>query len=200
MKTLKLSSGMSRRTTMATVLATSAGLFLPVQNAQAQNRAERGIVGQFAPEPIAEFWIDGAGTATTFKLAQARGKWVHLKFWQSWCPGCHAHGFPALIKMVNAFAGEPRVVNVALQTVFEGFSSNSSDRVRHTQLRYRLPIVFGHDPGNSRDGRSGTMGRYRSGGTPWHVIVDPTGKVVFNDFGLDVDQAVRVIRADLQSR
>jgi hypothetical protein len=92
------------------------------------------------------------GCATRFSLAAQRGKGVHLKFWQGWCPGCHGHGLPALAKMVEVFAGESRVVNVALQTVFEGLSANTAEKVRQTQLRYRLPIVFGHDPANGDKG------------------------------------------------
>ncbi len=161
--------------------------------------AEPGIVGQVAPEPRAEFWIDGDGRATRFTLAAQRGKWVHLKFWQSWCPGCHAHGFPALKKMADAFAGEPRVVNVALQTVFEGHASNGADKVRPTQQRYRLPIIFGHDPGNGpRAPAGGTMARFRSGGTPWHVVIDPQGIVVFNGFSLDPSRAIEAIRTQLR--
>jgi thiol-disulfide isomerase/thioredoxin len=160
--------------------------------------AEPGIVGQSAPEPNAQFWIDRDGQPTRFSLAAQRGKWVHLKFWQSWCPGCHAHGFPALIRLAAAFADEPRVVNVALQTVFEGFGSNTADKVRQTQLRYKLPIVFGHDPSNgTRVPGGGTMARYRSGGTPWHVVVDPAGKVVFNGFSIDPERAIAALRSSL---
>jgi thiol-disulfide isomerase/thioredoxin len=157
-----------------------------------------GITGQAAPEPVAEFWIDKNGSPTQFNLAAQRGKWVHLKFWQSWCPGCHAHGFPALQKMTTAFANEPRVVNVALQTVFEGFFSNTASKVRSTQQRYQLPIIFGHDSSNTKDGK-GTMARFRSGGTPWHVIVDPRGRVVFNDFQINVDAAISHIRQQLKA-
>jgi thiol-disulfide isomerase/thioredoxin len=161
--------------------------------------ARSGIAGQAAPEPNAEFWIDAQGRPTQFSLAAQRGKWVHLKFWQSWCPGCHAHGFPALAQLTAAFANEPRVVNVALQTVFEGFGSNTADKVRQTQLRYRLPIVFGHDPSNgTRTPGGGTMARFRSGGTPWHVVVDPRGMVVFDGFSLDPARAIDAIRAQLR--
>jgi thiol-disulfide isomerase/thioredoxin len=155
-----------------------------------------GIVGQSAPEPVAEFWIDKDGKTTRFSVQENRGKWVHMKFWQSWCPGCHAHGFPALQKMVAAFANEPRVVNVALQTVFEGAWSNTAARVRATQQRYSLPIAFGHDTSNSK-GSQGTMARYRTGGTPWHVIIDPTGRVAYNGFQLNVDVAIDHIRRQL---
>jgi thiol-disulfide isomerase/thioredoxin len=195
MKHRPLPTDLSRR--KATQVLASMGLITPL--APHAVSAEPGIVGMTAPEPRADFWIDGSGRPTRFSLAEQRGKWVHLKFWQSWCPGCHAHGFPALVKMAAAFAGEPRVVNVALQTVFEGFGSNGADKVRSTQLRYLLPIVFGHDPGNGpRAPAGGTMVRFRSGGTPWHVVVDPKGLVVFNGFSLNPDQAIEIIRAQLR--
>lgn len=159
---------------------------------------EAGISGQKAPEPVAEFWIDKNGAPTQFSLAAQRGNWVHLKFWQSWCPGCHAHGFPALQKMATAFANEPRVVNIALQTVFEGYWSNTASKVRSTQQRYQLPIIFGHDASNTKDGR-GTMARFRSGGTPWHVVVDPQGRVIFNGFQINADAAIAHIRQQLKA-
>jgi thiol-disulfide isomerase/thioredoxin len=188
-----LAAGLGRAT-LFTVASVGAG----AGTAQADSRG--GIVGQTAPEPRAEFWIDADGRPTRFSLAAQRGKWVHLKFWQSWCPGCHAHGFTALVKLAAAFAGEPRVVNVALQTVFEGFGSNGADKVRHTQQRYRLPILFGHDPGNGpRAPAGGTMARFRSGGTPWHVVVDPKGVVVFDGFSIDADRAIATIRAQLRN-
>lgn len=184
-----------RRAALRLALGASAAL-AGAPNLWAQGAPEAGIKGQLAPPLKADFWIDAGGKPTRFDLAAQRGKWVHLKFWQSWCPGCHAHGFPALAKMVSAFANEPRVINAALQTVFEGSWANRADRVRHTQLRYQLPIVFGHDSAAAERGPS-TMRLYRSGGTPWHVIVDPAGRVAFNGFGLDPDLAIAAIRQQL---
>jgi len=40
-----------------------------------------------------------------------------------------------------------------------------------------------------------TMAKYRSGGTPWTVIIDPAGRVVYNHFHIDSDEAVRLIRS-----
>ncbi len=186
---------MPRRTALGMAFGAGAAL-AGLGQARAQSAPQAGIQGQRAPPLKADFWIDGDGRPTQFDLAAQRGKWVHLKFWQSWCPGCHAHGFPALVKLVTAFAGEPRVVNVALQTVFEGSWANRADRVRYTQLKYKLPIVFGHDSAAAERGPS-TMRLYRSGGTPWHVIVDPAGRVAFNGFGLDPDRAIAAIRQQL---
>gem|GEM_PF-5157600 len=52
-----------------------------------------------------------------------------------------------------------------IQTVFEGFSSNTQEDVRKNQLRYKLPITMGHDPGDAQTHkRPDTMQKYRSGG------------------------------------
>jgi hypothetical protein len=67
------------------------------------------------------------------------------------------------------------------------------------EARYRLPILFGHDPSNgTRVPGGGTMARYRTGGTPWHVVVDPRGVVVFDGFSLDPDRAIDAIRTQLR--
>lgn len=158
----------------------------------------RGIVGARAPELDVDFWIDRDGKPTTFSIDAQRGKWVHLKCWQGWCPGCRKHGFPALKALTDAFADEPRVVNVAVQTVFEGRSFNTADKVRATQMQYELPIVFGHDPGTRNDsGYPNTMRSYRTGGTPWHIFIDPQGTVIFNGFSIDPAQAIEYLRHQL---
>jgi len=186
-----------RRRLTGALLALPACTF-PGASAVAQSAPERGIVGRAAPELDAEFWLDATGQRTTFSMLAQRGKWVHLKCWQSWCPGCHAHGFPALKKITDAFAGEPRVVNVGVQTTFEGHTTNTGDKVREMQLRYALPIVMGHDPGRRNpDGYPNTMRAYRTGGTPWHVIIAPDGRVIYDGFSLNADQAIAYIRRQL---
>jgi hypothetical protein len=38
---------------------------------------------------------------------------------------------------------------------------------------------------------------YRSGGTPWTVIIDPYGRVVFNEFHIDANLAIELIKVML---
>ena len=73
---------------------------------------------------------------------------MFLKCFQNWCPACHSSGFPALKKFSDTFADHPAVSIAAVQTVFEGFRSNTKDAVRDLQLRYDLPVSMGHDPGD----------------------------------------------------
>jgi thiol-disulfide isomerase/thioredoxin len=148
-----------------------------------------GITGQFAPELQIDHWIDESGEPTTFKLADHRGKWVFLKCFQSWCPGCHSHGFPALKRISGALADNPNIAFAGIQTVFEGHYTNTVDKIRKIQLQYDLRIPMGHDPGLNNL-QPQTMVDYRTGGTPWMILINPERKVVYNDFGIDVEKAI----------
>ena len=39
------------------------------------------------------------------------------------------------------------------------------------------------------------MRDYRTGGTPWMILIDPQRRVVFNDFGIDVEKAIAFLRS-----
>ena len=187
---------LNRRNVVSAMLAGSA-LLVPGMNAIGAE-TERGVVGRSAPALDVDFWLDGDGEPAEFDLADHRGKWVYLKCWQGWCPACHSHGFPTLQKIVNEFSGEERFVPVAVQTVFEGFAVNTPDRVREMQLRYELPIYMGHDTGSNKSGgHPNTMVAYRTGGTPWQVLIDPGGTVVFNGFHVDADNLIAYVHQSL---
>jgi len=151
-----------------------------------------GIQGYMAPELAIDYWIDADGKPSSFSIAESKGKWTFLKCFQNWCPGCHASGFPTLKAFADEFHDNPRVAIAAIQTVFEGFSTNTQDAVRELQQRYELPVVMGHDPGDSKGEIhiSDTMMKYRTGGTPWLVLIDPEGVVAFNDFRVDTAKLI----------
>ena len=58
----------------------------------------------------------------------------------------------------------------------------------------QLPIPTAHDPGPSGRG-SLLMRRYRSGGTPWTILIDRKGVVRFNGFRIHPDAALRQVEA-----
>lgn len=183
----------TRRQILKSSLATFAGLStLKAPQAVAASNGY-GIVGQYAPELKVDYWIDQRGNKTSFKLADHQGKWIFLKGFQSWCPGCHSHGLPALKKISDALIDNPKVVFAGIQTVFEGHSVNTQDKVRETQLQYDLKIPMGHDPGGD-NGRSFTMADYRTGGTPWMILINPKREVIYNDFGINVDNAIQFLK------
>jgi len=158
-------------------------------------KSKYGIEGYYAPEINLDYWIDGDGEASSFSIEKSRGKWVFLKFFQNWCPGCHASGFPTLKAVCDNFYGHDKVAIAAVQTVFEGYSTNTRDKVRELQLRYEIPAVMGHDGGDPDSHTpSLTMINYRTGGTPWLVLISPDGNVVFNNFHVNQAKLVEFLQ------
>ena len=103
-------------------------------------------------------------------------------------------GFPTLKKLTEIFKDNDEVVFVGVQTVFEGYSTNTKDKLRENQLKYEVKIPMAHAPGNPQTHEiPAIMRNYRSGGTPWTAIIDPSGRVVYNNFHLDVKPAVQLI-------
>ena len=70
--------------------------------------------------------------------------------------------------------------------------------MRELQLRYELPIPMGHDPG-TRDGERlpATMLDYRTGGTPWTIVIEPGGTVAYNDFRIQGDRFIELLKGEL---
>ena len=120
------------------------------------------------------------------------GKIIYLYCFQAWCPGCHSHGFPTLLNVRQQFSTDSEVAFVAIQTVFEGFQTNTLERAKEVARQYNLTIPFGHDPGP--DGkRSLVMQRYRTAGTPWTTVIDGAGIVRYNAFRADAYQMTDLI-------
>ncbi len=158
-------------------------------------RGHYGIVGSRAPELDTTRWLDRNGNSTHFSLKENEGKWVFLKCFQSWCPGCHKHGLPTVKKVSDALSDNPNVVFAGIQTVFEGYGVNSIDKAREIQVQYKLNFPVSHDAGVNNSG-SNTMRDYRTGGTPWMILINPERTVVFNDFGLDADKAITFLTTE----
>ena len=103
-------------------------------------------------------------------------------------------GFPTLQKLTRSFKNENQVKFLAVQTVFEGYDYNSEEKLRKNQLEWKLKIPMAHAAGNPQTHQPPKiMQQYRSGGTPWKVIIDPQGKVVYNHFHIELSQAVTII-------
>lgn len=188
-----------RRTLLTGFASFSAAALMPGL-AHAQER-ERGIVGQIAPELEIDSWTGTDGKPVTFSMEQSRGKWTFLKCFQYWCPGCHSSGFPTLVAVQDAFGANDNVAIAAIQTVFEGHSTNREDRIPIIRARYGLEIPMGHDEGDPDGSGSSrlpsTMRSYRTGGTPWLVLIAPDGQVVFDGFHVDQNRLIDFIAAQI---
>lgn len=193
----------SRRDLLVKAAATAAigaGLAPNIGQAQTSGNIRWGIEGHEAPEIELDYWINADGEPGHFSVLESRGKWVFLKCFQDWCPGCHRSGFPTLQAFSSRFHDHPNVAIAAIQTVFEGHQSNTVDDVRKLQVRYDLPIVMGHDPGDPEtDKRPVTMSEYFTGGTPWLILINPEGTVVFNHWHADTDKLIGYVAEQLET-
>ena len=141
-------------------------------------------------------WInedgDERGPLTLADLGQG---FKILYFFQDWCAGCHEHGFPTFVTLSDGLR-DKGVGLAAIQTVFEGSDVNTFNRLRENQRRYGLRVPFGHaaaDPA-APNTVPAIMEAYRSGGTPWFVVIAPDGRVVYDGFQLDAKRLVQTLR------
>ncbi len=158
-----------------------------------QGEAQRlGIEGRKAPAWEVPLWMNLPEEMKGLEVQDLEGRVVYLYLFQSWCPGCHSHGFPTLQAVEERFRDNPEVVFVAVQTVFEGFGTNTEQRAKDSVEEYGLQIPVGHVEGDE-EGSPGIMRRYRTGGTPWTVLIDRQGVVRFNGFSIEPEAAIRAV-------
>lgn len=182
-------SSVHRKAFLMTAIRIFVCLIMAAGIAEAKDRL--GIKGQAAPAWDAGHWRNMPDHVRGLNVADYEGKVLYLYFFQSWCPGCHSHGFPTLAALTESYKDDEKVAFVAIQTVFEGFSSNTPKRALESIERHGLTIPVGHSGGKNK--RSNIMADYRTGGTPWTVIIDPKGIVRFNGFHISPDQARGII-------
>lgn len=153
---------------------------------------QTGVINKTAPELRVDHWIDGDGQVRDpLQLSDLGNGYKILYCFQHWCPGCHARGFPTLKTLVDNLSDNGFGFAV-IQTVFEGGDTNTVDKLRENQIKYGLPVAFGHDAPSVNARISSVMQDYQTGGTPWFIVIDPHGNVVYTDFQLD---AVRFLEA-----
>ena len=150
-------------------------------------QTQYGIVGQEAPDWDVGKWLNLPDSRDGLDVDDFKGKVVYLYGFQSWCPGCHRYGFPTLKRIIARYGNDPKVAIVAVQTTFEGFDSNGFDDATRTARKYELSIPVGQS--GTPEKRSQLMVRYRTGGTPWTIIIGPDGVVRFNDFHISAEKA-----------
>ncbi len=124
--------------------------------------------------------------------ADWKGKVIYLYFFQAWCPGCHSSGFPTLRALLDIYGDNEGIRFAAVQTVFEGFHTNTADAAREIVKRYDLqsiPVGQSGLPGKD----SKVMRDFKTRGTPWTVIINPEGEVIYSGFHLDVVQGKQII-------
>jgi thiol-disulfide isomerase/thioredoxin len=105
-----------------------------------QEASRPGILHRPAPAWGVTQWLNLPKDKRSVELADYRGKVIYLYAFQSWCPGCHQHGFPTLKELIARYGGDTNVAMVAVQTAFEGFQANGFEQAKQTARRYNLLI------------------------------------------------------------
>jgi len=152
-----------------------------------------GILGALAPQLKISQWFDEEGKPLKdpSSILDWKGKVVFILCWQSWCPGCHSSGLPTLKELSDHFQDNPGIQFLSIQTVFEGHGVNTVEKVPKTMKSFELRVPSGHDFGSQHPSRPpDTMRYYRTGGTPWVIIIDKRRRVVYNDFRVDPKKAI----------
>ena len=156
----------------------------------------QGIEKQQAPELRVEHWIDEQGKPSGLvKLGDLGPSYKILYCFQAACPGCHSVGFPTLKKLVDAL-GPIGFGFAAIQTAFEAQEENTRDKLTEIQQKYGLEIPFGHD--QLEAAYPTVMQDYNTGGTPWFIVINQSGTVVYNDFGINPDALIEAINSRLK--
>ena len=110
---------------------------------------------------------------------------------QSWCPGCLSQGLPTIKELSEKYQNNKKIQFLAVQTVFEGFGVNSFGKIHSIRRRFGLRIPMAHDDGAGKG--SILMRKYKSRGTPWAIIIDQNGNVIYSNFHITPQHASKII-------
>jgi thiol-disulfide isomerase/thioredoxin len=149
-----------------------------------------GIEGEKAPELAVDTWIQLPKGKDRLLLSDYPDKIIVLLFFQHLCRASQERELPVLKNLVEHYKGNDGIVFIAIQTTFESYLDNTADKLPVTAKKFGLKIPFGHSPKLPR-GLPSVSRSYKPGGTPWWVIIDREGKVEYNGFVLNEEEAIK---------
>ena len=105
----------------------------------------------------------------SFDLTSARGKWVFLHFWASWCGPCRKE-MPAIQRMSNKLdSGELEIVMVN--------TAENEDTI------FSFLGEIGMEMNSLMDADGLVTEKYKPRGLPTTILIDPEGKVQYQAIG-----------------
>jgi thiol-disulfide isomerase/thioredoxin len=111
-------------------------------------------------------------------LSQWRGKVLVVNFWATWCPPCREE-IPGFVRLQRELADK----NVQFVGVAIDQGNKVNDFARELGINY--PLLLGEDSALELQRQLGNQ----SGGLPFTVVIDSTGKLVSRHIGgISADQ------------
>ena len=105
----------------------------------------------------------------------------------------NAEGKQRALKILRPEFGKDDEVRFAtVQTVFEGFGTNTEEAAKKLVKKYeldRMPVGHSGSPGS----KSKVMADFKTRGTPWTVVIGKDGKVAFEGFHLKIEEGKKLI-------
>ena len=92
----------------------------------------------------------------------------------------------------KTFKEDDGVAVLAVQTVFEGFGTNTPEAAKKIVKKYQLDGIPVGQSG-AKGEPSKIMRAYKTRGTPWTVIIGPDGVVRYNQFHIKPAKARELI-------
>jgi len=83
-------------------------------------------------------------------------------------------------ELEEKYEGVKDVVLFHVQTVFEGFGTNTPRRGPKVAKGHGIEVPVGYDGRVDGERLSGIMTRFGTGGTPWTIVIDKKGVVRMN--------------------
>ncbi|MGE4429982.1 MAG: peroxiredoxin family protein [Sphingobium sp.] len=139
-----------------------------------------------APEWQVSQWFN---TDRPLALSDFRGRVVALHAFQMLCPGCVRDGLPQAQRIAHLFDAS-RVAVVGLHSVFEHHHAMTPDALAVFIREYRLTFPIGVDRPGSAGPIPATMAAYAMQGTPTLILIDPSGRLRKQSFGVEDDMRV----------
>ena len=120
---------------------------------------------------------------TPVRLADFRGKFVVMDFWATWCPPCRVEG-RLFERVIESFRNTPEVAFLAVNV--DEDRSRVPDFLKEEE--WKAPVVYGQ----GLDQQLGVRA------LPTVLILDPEGRVVFRQVGLDHASFTAVLEKKLR--
>ena len=113
-------------------------------------------------------------------------------------------GIRRLLSALLLLVTPPLAALETVDGVLEGIVRAKQDRKPIGSFSW-LPILVHGDAAFAGQGvvvevlQMSQLRGYRTGGTPWFIVIDPQDRVVFNDFHVDADGLVRQVAPGVDS-